>query len=104
MLDTFRINAKFNALKWENSRRNGMEAKLEITSVLKGEIDDIEKVVRSLLAIIFRLRNNFFHGKKWVYQLQDQVDNFRMANGLIAAILTLVKQAGLIKDERYVGI
>jgi hypothetical protein len=39
------------------------------------------------LTIIYRLRNNLFHGDKWHYQLQGQYDNFMRANELLMAFM-----------------
>jgi hypothetical protein len=39
------------------------------------------------LVIIYRLRNNLFHGDKWHYNLQEQYDNFRKANDFLMALM-----------------
>lgn len=42
------------------------------------------------LVVIFRLRNNLFHGEKWRYQLQGQLDNFHQANKFLRNIMDCV--------------
>ena len=39
------------------------------------------------LTIVYRLRNNLFHGAKWQYYLRDQQSNFEWANTLLKSIL-----------------
>ena len=39
------------------------------------------------LGIIFRLRNNLFHGEKWKYQLQGQKKNFVNASAFLRRII-----------------
>ena len=39
------------------------------------------------LVVVFRLRNNLFHGEKWSYQLQGQLDNFRQANEFLRNLM-----------------
>jgi hypothetical protein len=51
-----------------------------VEPVLKGKADGDGEVVTALLYIVHRLRNNLFHGNKWEYELQGQLDNFRHAN------------------------
>ncbi|CCE97846.1 Hypothetical protein SFHH103_03354 [Sinorhizobium fredii HH103] len=37
--------------------------------------------------IVWRFRNNLFHGEKWAYQLQDQLSNFTNANAVLMRLL-----------------
>lgn len=39
------------------------------------------------LVVVFRLRNNLFHGEKWQYQIQGQLDNFRHANEFLRYLM-----------------
>lgn len=39
------------------------------------------------LGIIFRLRNNLFHGEKWQYQLRDQRNNFKNATNFLLSCM-----------------
>src|SRR6266446_8483159 len=54
-----------------------------VVSVLKGENNEPGTVVGALLIIVYRLRNNFFHGTKWSYFIQGQFDNFTNANKVL---------------------
>lgn len=42
-----------------------------------------------ILIIVFRLRNNLFHGEKWQYSLKDQLGNFSWANNFLKCLLDL---------------
>jgi len=51
-----------------------------VRAVLSGaNLDPVDSVV-VLFIIIYRFRNNYFHGPKWAYHLQDQLSNFSVAN------------------------
>lgn len=39
--------------------------------------------ILALLIIVWRLRNNLFHGAKWAYGLRDQRENFDDAHPII---------------------
>lgn len=47
-----------------------------VRAVLTGENVDPASQLIGCLIIVYRFRNNFFHGIKWAYDLQDQLDNF----------------------------
>jgi hypothetical protein len=52
----------------------------EVVEMLSNE-DSAESIkLIGCLVVVFRLRNNLFHGEKWRYQLQGQLDNFQHAN------------------------
>ena len=63
-----------------------------VEAVLKGEkTDDCERIV-ALLIIVYRLRNNLFHGQKWTGdQLGRQFDNFTHANGILMSALEIAR-------------
>jgi len=54
-----------------------------VISVLKGEITDPKEQLIACLTIVYRFRNNFFHGLKWAYGLKDQLNNFTHAVNLL---------------------
>lgn len=56
-----------------------------VSEVLKGENTNPADSVTALLIIVFRLRNNLFHGVKWAYGIRGQLDNLTNAN---AALMT----------------
>ncbi|MDP1641519.1 MAG: hypothetical protein Q8L59_04995 [Phenylobacterium sp.] len=58
-----------------------------VVDVMAGAPDDAESVMAAVLLIIYRLRNNLFHGLKWQYGLADQEGNFRHANRVLMEVL-----------------
>ncbi|EMO4505846.1 Uncharacterised protein [Klebsiella michiganensis] len=48
-----------------------------VCSVLKKESEEPACQLIACLTIIYRFRNNFFHGIKWAYGCKDQLDNFK---------------------------
>lgn len=63
-----------------------------IAAGLRGDADTPRDRVLTVLLIIWRFRNNLFHGEKWAYELQEQLDNFSHANAVLMRVL-----------ERYAG-
>ena len=61
-----------------NLRNNDLPDLME--AVLKGENTNLIDEITVLLMIVYRLRNNLFHGLKWDYGIRDQFDNFIHAN------------------------
>jgi hypothetical protein len=51
-----------------------------VHSVLKGDNTSPTDAVAALLIVIFRLRNNLFHGVKWAIGIHGQRANFDYAN------------------------
>lgn len=51
-----------------------------------------EKVIESLLIIIYRFRNNLFHGEKELHNIHTQYDNFRQANCFLTSVLSINKR------------
>jgi hypothetical protein len=51
--------------------------------------DDInaQEKISALLLIIYRLRNNLFHGEKWAYGINGQSENFTHASKVIANVI-----------------
>ena len=68
-------------------RRNDNQHLVE--SVLKGENKNVGDIAAALLIIVYRLRNNLFHGVKWAYGIQGQLSNFTNANSLLMLALDL---------------
>ena len=75
-------NDRFNGL---NFRRNDNRELVE--TVLLGDNDDPTETVKALLTIVFRLRNNLFHGLKWAYQMRDQQANFEQGTVVMTGVL-----------------
>lgn len=66
-------------------RKNDQEAL--VRAVIDGSDDDPRNRVIAVLIIIFRYRNNLFHGVKWQYKLAGQLDNFATANAVLMKVL-----------------
>lgn len=75
-------SARFESLLFRPNDRGEL-----VEAVLAGERGDAESVVAAVLLIIYRLRNNLFHGLKWQYGLADQEGNFRHANEVLMEVL-----------------
>jgi hypothetical protein len=71
-------------------------AKEFVRQILAREIDTPVEILQSLLIIIYRFRNNLFHGQKQVIYLNGQLSNFTTANSLLAKVLTIMKDNYLI--------
>lgn len=78
------VTEYFQGLHLERSR-----SPEEVLDMLRNE--DASKVVQKIgcLVIIYRLRNNLFHGEKWQYELYGQLDNFTQANNYLKNIMQL---------------
>ncbi len=58
-----------------------------VQAVIEGVSDTPRDQMLALLMIVWRLRNNLFHGAKWAYKLRDQLDNFTHANRVLMHVL-----------------
>lgn len=63
-----------------------------VRAVMSGEEMTPADIVAALLLIVYRLRNNFFHGAKWADGIHDQLDNFCHANTLLMTVMDLGRQ------------
>lgn len=62
-----------------------------VSSVLKGENIEPKFQLIVCLIIVYRFRNNFFHGRKWAYGLQDQYENFTHSACLLSECMVRFK-------------
>ena len=51
-----------------------------VKEVLRNVDANPERIASAVLIIVYRIRNNLFHGEKWSYDLRGQLDNFYHAN------------------------
>lgn len=65
-----------------------------VKAVIEGMNNDPCDRMLALLMIVWRLRNNLFHGVKWAYQIRDQRENFMYANIILMRILERHGQLG----------
>ncbi len=63
-----------------------------VRDVLSGQDSAPASIASAVLIIVFRYRNNLFHGEKWVYQLQEQEQNFSHANQALMNAIELNRQ------------
>ncbi|TCJ26188.1 hypothetical protein E0X81_10485 [Halomonas sp. GDM18] len=77
-----KTNAKFEKLRINNSAHKGL-----VSGVLLGVVDDPSQKLIACLIIVYRYRNNLFHGEKWTYEMHSQQDNFNHATQLLVKLL-----------------
>lgn len=70
-----------------NFRPNDRQKHVE--GVLLGHQTDARSKILALLVIVYRLRNNLFHGLKSIEMLNDQVHNLNMASRCLGLIMNL---------------
>ena len=58
-----------------------------VQSVLNGSNNDPRDQLLTVVMIVWRFRNNLFHGEKWAYKLQGQLSNFTHANAILMRLL-----------------
>lgn len=65
-----------------------------VQAVVEGANNDPRDRMLALIMIVWRLRNNLFHGAKWAYGLRDQRENFTHANQVLMRLLERHGQIG----------
>ena len=65
----------------------------QVRRVLLAATNDVTEIALGVLTIVYRFRNNLFHGEKWEYQLQDQYGNFSHANTVLMKAIELQSPA-----------
>ena len=78
----------FRALNFANNQYRTLAV-----NVLSGASADAVETVKALLLIAMRLRNNLFHGVKWQYRMEGQLDNFCHANAVLMQAIDMVSPA-----------
>jgi hypothetical protein len=68
-------------------RANDHQALVE--KMVRGLSSDDAEILSAVLIIVLRLRNNLFHGAKWVYGLRGQLGNFRNANDVLMSVIDM---------------
>ncbi|RYE38582.1 MAG: hypothetical protein EOP24_46620 [Hyphomicrobiales bacterium] len=66
------------------------DRRAHVERVLSGEVDDPSAKMLALMIIVYRLRNNLFHGLKSIEMLNDQVQNLATATRCLAGILEAI--------------
>lgn len=80
-----RTNGRFERLHFNDGRWRDLTL-----STLCGWNDAPSNRLSASLLIVHRLRNNFFHGTKWAYELKGQQENFEHASQLLEGCLDVV--------------
>jgi hypothetical protein len=78
--------ARFNDL-FQGLHFRPRDCREHVEAVLRSEKNDPQSQVLSVMIIIYRLRNNLFHGLKTIDTLNNQVPNLTMACRALAAIM-----------------
>lgn len=60
-----------------------------VRDVLSGRNSTPAGLACAVLIIVFRYRNNLFHGEKWAYQLREQHENFQAAINILKKSIEL---------------
>lgn len=60
-----------------------------VNGVLLGNLNRPWERLAGALLIVYRYRNNLFHGPKWDYDIQGQQTNFETATALLIAVLEM---------------
>jgi hypothetical protein len=76
-------NRRFEHLNFRNGDRKEF-----VANVLLGKENVTFAKVLALTIIVYRFRNNLFHGLKNFMQINQQEENFRNANQVLKTILT----------------
>jgi len=80
-------NNLFNGLAFRQNDKRDF-----VADVLKGNNNNATNIIEAILIILYRLRNNLFHGEKQLHNIHNQYDNFNIANEFLSEILTINKE------------
>lgn len=86
------FSTRFDGLYFrQRDRRDHVE------KVLLGEVEGAKEELLALLIIVYRLRNNLFHGLKTLEMLNDQVENLRNASRCMAAAMEAIPSRFILR-------
>ena len=88
-----RTNQSFEALLFRDNASDKKYKKL-LKSILENSEAEANKKVFACFIIIYRLRNNLFHGSKNIATIARQNDNFIKANKVLMSFLSFLKSNG----------
>lgn len=93
-----KTNELFESLLFrENAAENKYKELLK--SILENSESESKKKVFACFIIIYRLRNNLFHGSKNIATIDEQNDNFERANKVLMTFLSFLKSSGKLIDK-----
>ena len=84
--DRYQNLSRFRAL---NLRKSEKEL---ITKVLNNHYNDENNILKFIMAIIYRYRNNLFHGEKNMRYIRLQKENFNIANNFLMYFIEKCRQ------------
>lgn len=67
----------------------------EVEAILLGRKDEVKDHLLAVMIIIYRLRNNLFHGRKAIAELKHQVNNLDVACRTLAALMKALGAEGV---------
>ena len=76
------INNKFHQLELKRVKYNSF-----LRKTLMSEENNEKDILKALTLIIYRLRNNLFHGVKKTELLKSQIENFQVTNYLLSKLI-----------------
>jgi len=76
------FNNRFQHLNFRNNDRKDL-----VKEVLLGNNINEKEIILALIIIIFRFRNNLFHGVKDIQVIDEQRSNFENANEILKIIM-----------------
>ena len=89
-LDYFRnryiTNGNFNG-RFPHLNFRPTDRQLLVEEVLRGNNVNPREIILALVIIVYRFRNNLFHGVKDIQVIDEQRDNFTNANALLRLLL-----------------
>ncbi|MGL4922429.1 hypothetical protein [Aeromonas veronii] len=80
-------NDKFRRLGFRHKPHSEL-----VLRVLKGEVVNEEEQIHALLLIVYRLRNNLFHGEKDMAKINSQVENLKYGASVLKDIIEATRR------------
>ena len=90
-------NAIFESLNFRQTAGD-MNHKSNLKNILLSDDSTNDKKVLACLIIIYRFRNNLFHGSKNIATIDNQEENFKVANEIIMIFLEFLKKSGKLNE------
>lgn len=84
----------FRRLNFRSSHHESL-----VRSVLLGQKTDLISLIQAVVIIIYRFRNNFFHGNKWEYRFSGQLQNFTISNEVLVSLLEIERNHRSIHQQ-----
>ncbi|WP_149086504.1 hypothetical protein [Pseudomonas prosekii] len=77
---------------FENLFFHDEKSRAHTLATLGGNADGNAECLSASLLIVYRFRNDFFHGMKWAYDMKGQRDNFEHSSQLLVGALKVVQK------------